>query len=42
MPFPEGFDDSALRDALGAAYDTPLTDGIAETIAHMQRLGDRI
>ena len=42
LPFPEGFDDSALRDALGTVYDTPLPDGIAETIAQMQRLGDRI
>ena len=42
LPFPEGFDDSALRDALGTVYDTPLPDGIAETITQMQRLGNRI
>lgn len=42
LPFPEGFDDSALRDALGTVYDTPLPDGIAGTIAHLQRLGERI
>ena len=42
LPFPEGFDDSALREALGTVYDTPLADGIAGTIAQMQRLGDGI
>ena len=42
LPFPEGFDDSALRDTLGTVYDTPLPDGIAETITQMQRLGNQI
>ncbi len=42
LPFPEGFDDSALRASFGTVYETSLAEGIAETIAHMQRLGDGI
>ena len=42
LPFPAGFDDSALRESFGIAYETPLADGIAQTIAHIQRLGDEI
>ena len=42
LPFPAGFDDSALRASFDAVYETPLSDGIAQTIAHIQRLGDRI
>ncbi len=42
LPFPAGFDDSALRESFGRVYETPLDEGIAATIAHMQRLGDAI
>ncbi|MCY3781242.1 MAG: NAD(P)-dependent oxidoreductase [Chloroflexi bacterium] len=42
LPFPAGFDDSALRESFGTAYETPLAEGIAATVAHMQRLGDGI
>ena len=42
LPFPEGFDDAALRDALGTVYNRPLTDGIAGTLRHIQRLGDAV
>ncbi len=42
LPFPAGFDDSALRASVDTVYETPLTEGIAETIAHIQRLGDGI
>lgn len=33
LPFPAGFDDSALRAALPQVYETALADGIAQTIA---------
>ena len=42
LPFPAGFDDSALKANFDRIYETPLTDGIAATIEHIQRLGDRI
>ena len=42
LPFPAGFDDSELRATYATVYETPLADGIAETVAHIQRLGDRI
>ena len=42
LPFPAGFDDSALRASFDTVYETPLDEGIAETIAHIRRLGDRI
>ncbi len=42
LPFPSGFDDSELRASFDAIYETPLDEGIATTIAHIQRLGDRI
>ncbi|MCY4064080.1 MAG: hypothetical protein OXG53_17040, partial [Chloroflexi bacterium] len=42
LPFPAGFDDSALRASFDTVYETPLEAGIAETIAHIQKLGDRI
>lgn len=42
LPFPAGFDDSALRASFDTVYETPLAEGIAGTIAHMQRLGDGI
>ena len=42
LPFPAGFDDSELRASFGAVYETPLAEGVAQTIAHIQRLGDGI
>ena len=42
LPFPAGFDDSALRACFDSVYETPLEAGIAETVAHIQRLGDGI
>ncbi len=42
LPFPAGFDDSALRSSVEQVYETPLAEGIAETIAHIQRLGAAI
>jgi len=42
LPFPEGFDDSELRARFDKVYETPLAEGVAETIAHIQRLGDGI
>lgn len=42
LPFPAGFDDSALRASFDSVYETPLEEGIARTIAHIQRLGDGI
>ena len=42
LPFPAGFDDSALRASFDTVYETPLEDGIAQTIAHIQRLGEGI
>ena len=42
LPFPEGFDDNELRSSFDRVYETPLAEGVAETIAHIQRLGDGI
>ena len=42
LPFPAGFDDRALKANFDTVYETPLADGIAQTIVHIQRLGDRI
>ena len=42
LPFPEGFDDSQLRKSYDVVYERPLRDGIAETVAHIRRLGDEI
>ena len=42
LPFPAGFDDSELRASFGRVYETALEDGVAGTIAHIQRLGDGI
>ena len=42
LPFPEGFDDSMLRANFDKVYETPLEDGIGQTITHIQRLGDGI
>lgn len=37
LPFPLGFDDSALREHYPTVYETPLHDGIQQTIAHFER-----
>lgn len=37
LPFPIGFDDQALRQAMPTVYDTTLTDGVNQTIAHFKR-----
>jgi nucleoside-diphosphate-sugar epimerase len=42
LPFPAGFDDSALRASFNSVYETPLNEGVAQTIAHVQQLGDGI
>ncbi len=42
LPFPEGFDDSALKTSFETVYETPLEEGIGKTIAHIQRLADGI
>ena len=42
LPFPAGFDDRELRASYDRVYETRLADGIAETVAHIQRLGDKI
>jgi nucleoside-diphosphate-sugar epimerase len=33
LPFPEGFDDSALRQHFSTIYETPLAEGIRQTMA---------
>lgn len=38
LPFPIGFDDSALRAAVPQVYETPLAEGIAQTMAHFEKL----
>lgn len=40
LPFPEGFDDAALRAAQPAVFETPLEQGIAETMAVFERALD--
>lgn len=37
LPFPEGCDDAALRAAVPEVYETPLAEGIAETVAIFER-----
>jgi hypothetical protein len=37
LPFPQQFDDAALRADMGHVYDTPLQDGVAQTIAHFEK-----
>jgi nucleoside-diphosphate-sugar epimerase len=32
LPFPDGFDDSALRAAVHTVYETPLEEGVRRTI----------
>jgi hypothetical protein len=39
LPFPEGFDDTALRRDAPTVYETPLQEGVRRTIEHLERLG---
>lgn len=38
LPFPTGFDDTALRQAVPTVYETPLAEGIAQTMRHFEKL----
>jgi len=38
LPFPEGFDESALRAAVPVVYERPLTAGIEDTIRSFEQL----
>lgn len=42
LPFPEGFDDMELKKHFGTIYETPLVEGIQQTLDHIKRLGDAI
>lgn len=37
LPFPQQFDDAALRANMGHIYETPLQEGIAQTITHFEQ-----
>ena len=39
LPFPESFDDSALRVHMSRVYETPLSEGIRLTMEHFERIG---
>jgi len=39
LPFPESFDDSALRAHVSRVYETPLAEGIRLTMEQFERLG---
>jgi nucleoside-diphosphate-sugar epimerase len=39
LPFPESFDDSALRAQVSHVYETPLAEGIRLTMEHFERIG---
>ncbi|HVU11031.1 MAG TPA: SDR family oxidoreductase [Phototrophicaceae bacterium] len=39
LPFAEGCDGSAIRQAFAQVYDTPLEDGVRETIARFEKIG---
>jgi nucleoside-diphosphate-sugar epimerase len=38
LPFPESFDDSALRAHVPHIYETPLADGIRQTMEHFEKI----
>lgn len=38
LPFPAGFDDHELRRVMPRGYETPLREGIAQTMAHFEGL----
>lgn len=42
LPFPIGFDDTELKKSFDTVYETPLAEGIEQTIEHIKRLGDKI
>ena len=39
LPFPESFDDSALHAHISHVYETPLVEGIRQTMEHFDRIG---
>ena len=39
LPFPESFDDSALRAHVSRVYETPLAEGIRLTMEHFGKIG---
>jgi len=39
LPFPENFDDSALRAHVSHVYETPLAEGIRLTMEHFEKIG---
>lgn len=39
LPFPESFDDSALRAHVSRVYQTPLAEGVRLTMEHFEKLG---
>lgn len=39
LPFPENFDDSALRVHVSRVYETPLAEGIRLTMEHFEKIG---
>lgn len=42
LPFPIGFDDTELKKSFDTVYETPLAEGIQQTLEHIKRLGDKI
>src|SRR5690606_6377170 len=36
LPFPDGFDDSALRAAMPRVYETPLEEGVRRTVERFE------
>jgi nucleoside-diphosphate-sugar epimerase len=38
LPFPEGFDPTALHSSFSRIYETPLEDAIIDTLARMEKL----
>lgn len=41
LPFPEAFDDAALRAHADTIYETPLAEGVRQTIEHFQQCMDK-
>jgi UDP-glucuronate 4-epimerase len=42
LPFPIGFDDTELKKHFDTVYETPLAEGIQQTLEHFKGLGDKI
>lgn len=38
LPFPTGFDDSQLRKTVPTVFETPLAEGVAQSMAHFRRI----